>query len=189
MNTPPPLPAPVALLYPHTSRAAMLYTGSQMEVYALAAIAAQAKQAPAVQPDGEWVWMTHPNRNGGRPIPVQKFTEDGVSFYRPFDFDANDLEWGKRDDKWKVVEAVQPVQPTPPGWKLVPLQATNAMVKEGAWHTKIKSEDDESDSGNDNEHYRSRGQALAVYMVMVEAAPEHGMGSPGAPSSSEGGAS
>ena len=66
----PPLPdLVVALRYPHTSRAAMLYTDSQMEVYSLAAIAAQAQPAPiVVQPDFyvrsvDTVWINKPNFN------------------------------------------------------------------------------------------------------------------------------
>lgn len=48
----------------------------------------------------DWVWMTHPTRNNGNPIPVQILEEDGVIYYKPFDEGATEFEMAEIDADW-----------------------------------------------------------------------------------------
>lgn len=68
-----------------------------------------------ITPPG-WLWMTHPSRNGGRPLPVQVFAEEGIKLYRPFDTGACEFEWLERDPRWQEVSAA-PAQEPPQGWR------------------------------------------------------------------------
>jgi hypothetical protein len=54
-----------------------------------------------VTPPTGWRWMTHPDRNDGKPMPVRVYKADGTTFYQPFNFDAVDFEWSERDSDWK----------------------------------------------------------------------------------------
>ena len=74
----------------------------------------------------------------------------------------------------------QPVQPTPPGWKLVPVSPTEEMIRAG-----VKEREGQA-------VYKSvsragtlifEGNAAFEYCAMLAAAPVYGIGSPGAPSS------
>lgn len=60
-----------------------------------------------------WKWMAHPSRNGGQPIPVQIFEEDGVTYYRPFDTESTEFEWSEKDEDWCVITQ-QPTEPHEP---------------------------------------------------------------------------
>ncbi|WP_316154744.1 hypothetical protein [Cupriavidus sp. BIC8F] len=68
-----------------------------------------AAPAPSVPPaaltDDEWLWMTHPTRNGGKPVPVRIVTEDGSKWFMPFDEDGCEFEWEERDEDWRIVTA------------------------------------------------------------------------------------
>lgn len=61
---------------------------------------------------GEWRWMTHPNWNNGDPIPVRVFEQEGQMCYQPFDVEAIDFDWDKRDAEWVEVPAPSPHDPT-----------------------------------------------------------------------------
>jgi len=51
--------------------------------------------------------------------------------------------------------------------KVVPLYPTAEMVAKAQFHTEHSALDED-----DKNHYRAKGQALAVYSEMIEAAPE-----------------
>ncbi len=54
--------------------------------------------------NGGWCWMTHPDYNDAKPIPVWMLEVDGVKFYHPLDpSDATDFEWDRRDEQWQIV--------------------------------------------------------------------------------------
>jgi hypothetical protein len=56
--------------------------------------------------DAEWLWMTHPTRNNGKPIPVRIVTaEDSSKWFIPFDEDGCEFEWSERDEDWRVMAA------------------------------------------------------------------------------------
>ena len=65
--------------------------------------------APSQVPDG-WLWMTHPDRNDGHPIPVRlvRDEDDDSLWYVPFDETACEFEWSERDPDWQVVSHAQP---------------------------------------------------------------------------------
>ena len=48
----------------------------------------------------DWVWMAHPTRNNGQPLPVQIFECDGVTYYRPFDEEAAEFKVSDMDGQW-----------------------------------------------------------------------------------------
>ncbi len=52
-----------------------------------------------------WLWMTHPDRNDGEPIPVKLVHENGEWWYIPFDTDAIEFSWADRDEHWTIVPA------------------------------------------------------------------------------------
>ena len=56
--------------------------------------------------------MTHPNWNNGDPIPVRVFEHEGEMCYQPFDVEAIDFDWDKRDAEWVEVPAPSPHDPT-----------------------------------------------------------------------------
>lgn len=66
---------------------------------------AQPQAAPSTAVPEGWKWMAHPSRNGGKPIPVQFFIDEGVMCYRPFDDDSCEFEWDLRGDEWQEVAA------------------------------------------------------------------------------------
>ena len=74
---------------------------------------ARAAKAPAAptqaSPDG-WKWMTHPSRNGGLPIPVRVFAEDGVTYYQPFSEADCEFEWESRDSEWHEAAPPAPTE-------------------------------------------------------------------------------
>lgn len=63
--------------------------------------------------DSEWLWMTHPTRNEGKPIPVRIITDDeGYKWFIPFEEEGCEFEWSERDEDWRIVPAAsQPAQP------------------------------------------------------------------------------
>ncbi|SCU94472.1 conserved hypothetical protein [Cupriavidus necator] len=69
--------------------------------------AAMGFESPS-QVQGGWLWMTHPDRNNGEPIPVQlvRDEDDGSLWYVPFDETACEFEWSERDPDWQVVSPV-----------------------------------------------------------------------------------
>jgi len=68
-------------------------------------------------------------------------------------------------EEWEVERAQAFV---PRGWRLVPEQPTSAMIDAGQVHTARVGADHED--AND-EHWRARGQAIAVYRDMLAVAP------------------
>ena len=82
-------------------------------------IAAPQLAPTAAQPVDGWKWMTHPSRNDGQPIPVRVFTEDGTTYYQPWEKNTCEYEWDKRSEGWREVAA--PTTPQAPA--LVPLLA------------------------------------------------------------------
>ena len=73
-------------------------------------VAAKAPAAPTqASPDG-WKWMTHPSRNGGLPIPVRVFAEDGVTYYQPFSEADCEFEWESRDSEWHEAAPPAPTE-------------------------------------------------------------------------------
>lgn len=75
-----------------------------------ASLAAKAPAAPTqASPDG-WKWMTHPSRNGGLPIPVRVFAEDGVTYYQPFSEADCEFEWESRDSEWHEAAPPAPTE-------------------------------------------------------------------------------
>lgn len=98
-----------------------LIRGVQSELYACKAHIfaatyepeARAAKAPAAptqaSPDG-WKWMTHPSRNGGLPIPVRVFAEDGVTYYQPFSEADCEFEWESRDSEWHEAAPPAPTE-------------------------------------------------------------------------------
>lgn len=54
--------------------------------------------------------MTHPSRNGGLPIPVRVFAEDGVTYYQPFSEADCEFEWESRDSEWHEAAPPAPTE-------------------------------------------------------------------------------
>ena len=153
MNTLPPLPAPVSLLYPHTSRTAMLYTDSQMEVYALAAIAAQAQ--PAAKALSERFALQH----------VAYADEDGLHWLSGRHVENCELYampgYGNAPALYMHPAEAQPVQPTP----LQPL--SRDRIAKAAF-----------DAGYRSTTSQGRRDFICGILHGEQA---HGIGSPGAP--------
>lgn len=76
---------------------------------------------PAAAPSDGWLWMTHPDWNDGKPLPVQVFEDEGERFYRPFDTDATDFAWDERDKEWALAAA--PAAPPADSARLAALEA------------------------------------------------------------------
>ena len=185
MNTLPPLPAPVGALAAFDAVVAIElpcvstaeYNSHEIcKIFAenlrsrLAAIAAQAQPAASVEIG-------------------QLVTYEGETFTvvcrgdMTNTFDLHVFPRSRSGDQWRNVQEtgltkyVQPVQPTPPGWKLVPVSPTEEMIRAG-----VKEREGQavykcvSRAGT----LIFEGNAAFEYCAMLAAAPEHGIGSPGA---------
>ena len=68
-------------------------------------------------------------------------------------------------------DRIKLMQMVPLGWKIVPIEPTREMFLAGALHTMREDVDTEAEGEFNNEFYRARGQAIAVYMDMLAVAP------------------
>ena len=96
-----------------------------------ASLAANAPAAPTqASPDG-WKWMTHPSRNGGLPIPVRVFAEDGVTYYQPFSEADCEFEWESRDSEWHEAAPPAPTEQWMP-IETAPKDGSRLILTDGA---------------------------------------------------------
>lgn len=82
-------------------------------------------------PEDGFIWMTHPSRFGGKPIPVRTFVEDGTRYYVPFEDSATDFEWDERDDEWKLVAAPVASRATRPDLRAAMVKLSRALGHPG----------------------------------------------------------
>lgn len=127
-------PDGIKIIADHTTKTAY-FTDSQMQAYARAAIAAHTRPTEArslTTPREGWLWMTHPDRNDGEPIPVKLVHENGEWWYIPFDEDAIEFSWADRDEDWTIVPAAGWNNPFAQARAISPKALPEAIKPEGA---------------------------------------------------------